>query len=85
MRDLTPVTGNISKLSDDWTEDAPRIEEKIKKFPLTKEECLKIGGHCWVDDPWIYATTAPIHSQHCKHCGKRQEGRQQDPIDWHDV
>ena len=83
FRDITPVTGDESVSSNNWTQ-MPK-KEKAKKFPLTEKECLKIGGHCWVDDPLIYLTAPPIYSRQCKHCGKRQEGRKQPSIGWHDI
>ena len=55
-----------------------------EKYPLTQEECLKIGGHCYVQEPEVIMTNPPIYHRTCKHCGKRQECRIQHPIEWHD-
>lgn len=54
-------------------------------YPLTKEECEKIGGHCYEMDDLVIATNPPIHTRTCKHCGHKQTGRLQPEIDWGDL
>lgn len=44
-------------------------------YTLTKEECLKIGGHCYEIENNIIATIPPISHRVCKHCGHRQESK----------
>jgi hypothetical protein len=44
----------------------------ISNYPLTKEECLKIGGHCYVEEPFILLSNPPRSIRICKHCGNRQ-------------
>jgi len=51
---------------------------------LTEEECLKIGGHCWVVDNYVVLTNPPIYHRRCKHCGKVQEGHSQPRVRWAD-
>jgi len=46
-----------------------------EKYKLTKEECLKIGGHCYEIDDQVICTNPPIYHRVCKHCGHRQEYR----------
>ena len=55
------------------------------KFPLSEEECLRIGGHCWARSDFVYDTNPPIYERYCKHCGKVQQGSEQPTIDWQDV
>jgi hypothetical protein len=42
------------------------------KHPLTKEECVKIGGHCYVQDQLVLMSNPPRYTRTCKHCGHRQ-------------
>jgi len=49
---------------------------------LTEEECLKIGGHCYEFAPYVLPTDPPISVRICKHCGKKQHGREQPSIRW---
>lgn len=75
----------IYSVSDNYLWTEPDIHKEDKKFPLTEQRCLKIGGHCWIMDNEVYLTNPPIYIRHCKHCGKRQEGRSQDPVNWEDI
>ena len=52
------------------------------KMKLTEEECLEIGGHCYEFEPYVLASDPPISVRTCKHCGKRQHGREQPSIRW---
>jgi len=61
------------------------LKFKPIKYPLSEEECLKIGGHCWEIDLSIIPTNPPTFIRICKHCGKRQIGRRQEPIIWSDI
>lgn len=49
---------------------------------LTEEECLKIGGHCFEMSNVVLATNPPMYQRQCKHCGRVEVGRQQNPIVW---
>ncbi len=55
-----------------------------QKGKLTKEECLEMGGHCFVDSGFVTSNINTVHHRHCKHCGKRQRGMRQPDIDWID-
>jgi len=55
-----------------------------KKFALTKEECLKIGGHCYDMDNKAVLTLPPIYHRICKHCGHKQQGILVAPVEWKD-
>jgi len=37
---------------------------------MTENECLKIGGHCWIEK---LIGTSLDHIRECKHCGKKEE------------
>ena len=52
------------------------------KFPLTEEECLKIGGHCYVVENYVIDTNPPIYHRVCKHCGHTQHGYKQPSMRW---
>jgi len=51
---------------------------------ISEEECLKIGGHCWVDENAVGASNPPTYFRHCKHCNKRQYGRRNEAFEWRD-
>ncbi len=51
---------------------------------ISKEECLKIGGHCYEIDNGVVCTNPPIYHRVCKHCGWVQEGREQPNMKWED-
>lgn len=44
---------------------------------MTKEECLKHGGHCWVDSGGYYRHAMPgamaVGEEYCKHCPTRRK------------
>ncbi len=52
-------------------------------YPLTKEECLKMGGHCF-EEMEAYTMSTPqtllVSTRICKHCGHKQEGNPQSPL-----
>jgi len=54
-------------------------------YPLSEEECLKIGGHCYEMADYSYDTNPPIYVRICKHCGHKQEGMRLPDYDWSDV
>lgn len=51
---------------------------------ISKEECLKIGGHCYEYENIVINTNPPIYHRICKHCGWVQEGMTQPNINWFD-
>ena len=51
---------------------------------ISKEECLKIGGHCYEESNIVVDTLPPIYHRACKHCGWVQRGSKQPIINWHD-
>ena len=55
-----------------------------KEYPLTKEECIKIGGHCFEISNEVVLTNPPIYHRICKHCGYKEEGTQRDSFNWHE-
>lgn len=56
----------------------------MKEASLTKEECLKIGGHCYEEESSVVLTNPPIYHRVCKHCGHRQQGMAQPLMHWED-
>ena len=56
----------------------------MKAYPLSKKQCLSYGGHCYEDEGFVVLTNPPISHRICKHCGHKQEGRQQPSIQWVD-
>lgn len=55
------------------------IEEPKK---LTEEECLLMGGHCYVKSDVVIDTFPETYHRTCKHCGKTQHGREQPSMRW---
>jgi len=55
-----------------------------KKHPLSEEECVRIGGHCYESDGMVYTSNPPMFRRICKHCGKSQWGRQREDMEWFD-
>ena len=50
---------------------------------LPPEECLAIGGHCWVDTQWyMQGNGVTIIGQGCKHCRARRSGRTRESVEW---
>lgn len=62
--------------------------DKIE-FPLSEEECLKIGGHCMVLDPAIPMEPPFLRLSICKHCGHRRilkrKGDINAPLTWEEI
>lgn len=59
------------------------MADKQPQYPMSKEECLKIGGHCYVPTPiellgYVHPNQKPTCHRICKHCGHRQRGYQPD-------
>ena len=38
--------------------------------PLTEEECVRYGGHCYERTGVVFASNPPQYPEKCKHCGK---------------
>jgi len=57
-----------------------------KKYPLTEEDCVKIGGHCYeILSSVAYGNPEVTrYTRICKHCGKVQTGVEQDDVRWED-
>jgi len=51
---------------------------------VSEAVCLKLGGHCWVDEDAVGASNPPTYFRRCKHCNKRQYGRRQEAFEWKD-
>jgi hypothetical protein len=51
---------------------------------ISKEECLRIGGHCYKMCDYVIDTLPPIYHRVCKHCGHRQQGQRQEDYSWED-
>lgn len=61
-------------------------KDKRGMYKLTEEECSRIGGHCYVIEPFLLATNPPISTRLCKHCGHRQRSKPHREDDfWQDV
>ena len=60
------------------------MAEKTPEYLMSKEECLKIGGHCYEVSPMVVLTYPPIYHRTCKHCGHTQQGQPQSDIGWED-
>lgn len=60
------------------------MNDTVIVYPLASEVCIRIGGHCYVDDGGVDMTNPPTRHRICKHCGWKQEGRYQDIIKWAD-
>ncbi len=56
-----------------------------KDYPMTEEECLKVGGHCYARDNIAIVTEPPTYVRQCKHCGHTQYGREQPSVYWQDA
>jgi hypothetical protein len=56
-----------------------------QSFPLTEEQCLAIGGHCYVQSKMVIQTMPPTYHRYCKHCGHSQRGYPQEFFAWKDI
>lgn len=55
------------------------------KIPMSENECVALGGHCWVEaDATRFPYTPLVYLRHCKHCMKQQTGVKQPPVRWED-
>lgn len=50
----------------------------------TFEECLRHGGHCYIEQAPTVEPGPSIWHRHCKHCGWVQESRRPEPLRWYD-
>lgn len=57
----------------------------VQPPPLSEEECLKIGGHCYEMANYVLTSNPLIYVRVCKHCGKKQHGQSQENIRWSNV
>ena len=54
--------------------------------PLTSEQCVAAGGHCWQEAPFV--TTEAVwggrsrKTEECKHCPGRRSGVSREPWEW---
>ena len=55
------------------------------KFPLNEEQCLAIGGHCYIKSNIVVQTMPPTYHRYCKHCGHAQHGHIQEDVAWKDI
>ena len=44
----------------------------MSEYTLTKEECLKIGGHCY-ETEFCSCGNPPTYYRSCIHCGHKQK------------
>lgn len=50
---------------------------------MSSEECVAIGGHCWVDNGrFMQGNGVTIIGQRCKHCPAKRSGRTREPVEW---
>jgi hypothetical protein len=54
---------------------------------MTEEQCVTIGGHCFVQDPYAVTQAGGInpktfYKRTCSHCGKTEKGTSQPSIKW---
>ena len=50
---------------------------------LSREDCVKYGGHCWQDDGLILSTGfTSSKRQTCKHCPAYRDGTSREPWEW---
>lgn len=50
---------------------------------LSREDCVRYGGHCWVDDGFELSTGfSSEKGQTCKHCDYTRTGTSREPWEW---
>lgn len=52
---------------------------------MTAEECVAVGGHCWVDGDTFSNIAGRWKMQRCKHCPARRSGKAREPWEWTDT
>lgn len=58
-------------------------EWQVKK--LTEEQCVALGGHCYVDTNSVWDTMPPQYPQTCKHCPATRVKIPRDPYEYRDT
>lgn len=53
--------------------------------PLTEDECVAAGGHCFESDGVTLLSYPPQYPETCKHCGKRRIGTPQESMRYRDA
>jgi hypothetical protein len=50
---------------------------------LSREDCVKYGGHCWIDDGLRLSTGySSSQRQMCRHCDYYRDGVSREPWEW---
>ena len=51
---------------------------------LSREDCVKYGGHCWRDDGYSMVNGVGTHikRQTCKHCPAYRDGKSREAWEW---
>lgn len=52
---------------------------------ISEEQCVQMGGHCYVKENYTLTSNPPQYDRTCKHCGKRQRGTSQPDMSWRDL
>ena len=60
------------------------MDKILDRYPLTEDDCKKMGGHCYIDSNIVVDTIPQIYHRSCKHCGHTQHGQRQPLIKWTD-
>lgn len=59
-------------------------DSPLTSTPLTEEECVRSGGHCYERTGDMFMTNPPKHVEKCKHCGKGRIAIPQEPFTYRD-
>jgi hypothetical protein len=54
-------------------------------YPMSFEECVPQGGHCFEPTGFVLTSNPPQYPEVCKHCGARRTGRQQPSMSYTEV
>lgn len=53
--------------------------------PLTEEQCVAAGGHCFARTGHSYPTSPPQYHERCPHCGKGRVAIPREPFEYRDL
>ena len=59
-------------------------DSPMTSTPLTEQECIDCGGHCYERTGVMLASSPPQYPEKCKHCGKGRLAIPQEPFTYRD-
>lgn len=59
-------------------------DSPLARTPLTEEECVRLGGHCYERTGAMLTSAIPQYPEICKHCKKGRVAIPREPFEYRD-